>query len=110
MRFFFSIVPFSAFLSLRSEEEKQGRKNPRKNTTKLPIPSTLRSRWEEKEKLLSDSPLKMASAGLGGQHKNCESALKQAKEESVSGVSNAFIPECDEFGNFKPVQCYKVSH
>ena len=98
-------------MSLRSEEEKQGRKNPRKNTTKLPIPSTLRSRWEEKEKLLSDSPLKMpASAGLGGgQHQNCEKQAKEAKEESVSGVSNAFIPECDELGDYNPVQCYKVS-
>ena len=54
-------------------------------------------------------PSDMASspATLSGLH-DCRSALRQAIDESES-VNNAFIPECDEFGNFQPAQCYKVS-
>ena len=122
--FYFFTVPFTAFMSLHSEEDQNSRKKQRKNTTRLPIPSTLRSQWQhqkaEKEKLLSDSPLEiatvsasMASTGLGGgnggQHQDCQIARKQAEDES-SGVKDAFIPECDESGDFRPVQCCKVRY
>ena len=104
-------------MSLHSEEDQNSRKKQRKNMTRLPIPSTLRSQWQqtkEKEELLSDSPLEMAAAatGLGGgKHQDCQIARKQAIDESArSGVKDAFIPECDESGDFRPVQCYKVRY
>lgn len=40
---------------------------------------------------------------------DCQSAHQQAIEESVRGaISNAFIPQCDERGDYRPVQCHKV--
>ena len=54
------------------------------------------------------APASPTSATLSGLQ-DCRSALRQAIDESES-VNNAFIPECDEFGNFRPVQCYKVWH
>ena len=48
-----------------------------------------------------------AASSLRSGIQDCRSAHRQAIDESQS-VNNAFIPECDEFGNYSPVQCYKV--
>ena len=48
-----------------------------------------------------------AASSLRNGIQDCRSAHRQAIDESQS-VNNAFIPECDEFGNYSPVQCYKV--
>ena len=49
--------------------------------------------------------------GVGGQHQDCQIARKQTIDESArSGVKDAFIPECDESGDFRAVQCYKVRY
>ena len=50
-------------------------------------------------------------SGSGHLQQDCQSAHQQAIEESVRGsISNAFIPQCDEFGDYRPVQCHKVLH
>ena len=33
--------------------------------------------------------------------------MQTLDESKKSGARNAFVPECDEFGNYQPVQCYK---
>ena len=53
------------------------------------------------------SDMAPAASSLRSGMQDCRSAHRQAIDESQS-VNNAFIPECDEFGNYSPVQCYKV--
>ena len=53
------------------------------------------------------SDMAPAASSLRSGMLDCRSAHRQAIDESQS-VNNAFIPECDEFGNYSPVQCYKV--
>ena len=54
-----------------------------------------------------DSPMEMASASMPN-GVDCRTALQQAVDSINNGVTNAYEPECDSYGAYKPVQCYKV--
>ena len=52
--------------------------------------------------------MEMASASMPN-GVDCKTAYQQAVDSINNGVSNAYVPECDSYGAYKPVQCYKVS-
>ena len=54
-----------------------------------------------------DSPMEMASASMPN-GVDCRTASQQAVDSINNGVRNAYVPECDSYGAYKPVQCYKV--
>lgn len=132
-----SSIPFAAFMSLHSEEEQSKRKRKKKQGfsslskqgkaacsfvfKKALLLTRFRLEFPDPRGKLSDSPASspemtaetaaamLATATTTGS--DCQSAHQQAIEESVRGaISNAFIPQCDERGDYRPVQCHKVCH
>ena len=71
----------------------------------------LSTEWHHAEETPADSPLDLKTAIGAGHLMDCKSKHQQAIQESIkSGVSNAFIPECDTNGDYHPIQCYKVGY
>ena len=52
----------------------------------------------------------MAAALSSNSYLDCRSANQQAIDSINDGVRNGYVPECDSYGGYKPVQCYKVRY
>ena len=106
-------LAFDAFMLLQSKEDrKKPRNEPNLGTT--PKPTTTRELFNITNLVLCNTFLHFLDwnlpsdmAAVASSVQDCRSAHQQAIDES-HGVNNTFIPECDEFGNYRPIQCYKV--